>query len=74
MITPNKFRPLHKTVLGKLRYILEHKNSDIKLEDLYHLVEKKYDGIDEFIYALDILFVLGHIDIDFDRGVIKYVN
>ena len=74
MIVPNKFRPLEKTVLGKLKFILEQGNSSILICELYQKVEKKFDCIDEFLYALDVLFLLERINVNFEEGIVEYVN
>ena len=76
MIVPNKYSPLEKTVLGKLRFIiaLKDEHTRISIMELYRSVGKKFDCIDEFLYALDVLFLLEKINVDFAEGVIEYVD
>lgn len=73
MIVPSKFIPLKDSVIGKLSYLFV-KDKQIGVHELYEIVSEKFDGVDQFIYALDVLYVLDKIDIDFEKGVIVYVG
>ena len=73
MIVPNKFIPLKDSVIGKLSYLFV-KNKHIGVHQLYEIVSEKFDGVDQFIYALDVLYVLNKIEIDFKNGVVIYVD
>ncbi len=76
MITPSKFTPLEKSVIFKMIYLLEPEfhGKEMKIVELYRKVEKKFTGIDEFIYSIDILYILGYADVDFARGVLRYAH
>lgn len=75
MITPNKVISFHDSILSKMLFIVDIKGIEkISIQDLYNKVDKHFDLIDEFIYSLDILYLLDFIDVDFDNGVITYVN
>lgn len=71
MITPNKTIPFKDSIAFKMTYILDIEFDEISLIDLYKLTKKKFLGIEEFIYSLDALYVLGKIDMDTDIGKIK---
>ncbi len=74
MITPNKFISFDQSVLSKLETILNVGSDEIEIGRLYDITSKKFDGVDQFIYAIDILYVLGRIEVDFSTRTVKYVN
>ena len=74
MITPNKFISFDQSVLSKLETILNLGSDEIEIGRLYDITSKKFDGVDQFIYAIDILYVLGRIEVDFSTRTVKYVN
>ncbi|MFV5590970.1 ABC-three component system middle component 7 [Acinetobacter variabilis] len=71
MITPNKSIPLKDSILYKYIYILEKDFESIYLVDLYKAIISKFDGIDEFLYSIDVLFLLNLVDVDFELGKIS---
>lgn len=72
MITPSKTTPFKDSITFKMLGILNEEFEEILLVDLYKNTKKKFVGIDEFIYAVDTLYVLGKIDLDLELGkVIK---
>ncbi|WP_411354439.1 ABC-three component system middle component 7 [Tolumonas auensis] len=50
--------------------ILEIDFVEINLISLYKQAKSNFTGLDEFIYALDVLYILGKIDINEDLGKI----
>lgn len=70
MILPNKSIPFKKTVLYKMLSILDLDFSEIPISDLYKRTSKRFDGIDEFVYAIDLLYVLDKISIN-EFGLVK---
>lgn len=74
MITPNKFISFDESVLSKLDTILNIESDDIEIGRLYEMTHKKFDGVDQFIYAIDVLYILGRIEVDFATRTVKYVN
>ena len=76
MIVPNKFLRLEETSLGKIKFILleEPKSVEISITDLFDKVAAKFDTIEEFVYALDILFLIQKLDWHPARRVISYVK
>lgn len=73
MILPNKLIPFNKCVLAKVVYILKEfdagKKSCIDLFDLFVNVKHHFEDINEFILALDVLYVLEKIEVD-EKGAI----
>lgn len=72
MLFPNKFTNFEESVINKMILILEVKDESIGVIDLYKKLNKKFESIDEFIFALDGLYAIGYIEIEDE--VIKYVN
>jgi len=71
MIIPNKFISFNESVLSKLKYILEAGES-VALSELYQITEDHFDSIDQFLYALDVLYVLDKVEFDsLKRLIIK---
>lgn len=71
MITPNKTIPLKNSIIYKCIYILEVNFESIYLVDLYRDVVGRFDGIDEFLYSIDVLYLLNLVDVDFELGKIS---
>jgi len=72
MLFPSKFTSFEESVISKMILILEVKDETIAVIDLYNKLKKKFQSIDEFIFALDGLYAIGYIEIE--NEVIKYVN
>lgn len=75
MIYPNKHIKFEESILYKMLYILEQRKSGvININELYKKLKRKFSNIDEFIYAIDVLYVLEMIEIDFDTQTLEYVK
>lgn len=74
MITPNKAISIEESVLSKLSLILRTGPSSLDLVELFHCVASQFESIDEFLLALDTLYVLGNIDIDFSERSVNYAG
>ncbi|AQR93406.1 ABC-three component system middle component 7 [Clostridium saccharoperbutylacetonicum] len=75
MIIPNKITSLEESVLGKVTNILECIFEEEKsITELYMNIGNKFEDINEFIWAIDILYVLEAIELTYDKKVIKYVK
>jgi len=72
MLIPTKFTQLEESTIFKMKCILENKKQHESLEDLYFRTRSNFYDISEFLYALDILFVLSIINFDEVSGVIYY--
>ena len=73
MIVPSKFIPFSQSILGKLHHLNLHLG-EIAIGELYDSVHAHFDDVSEFIYALDVLFLLHKIEVDYEKGTVKYVN
>lgn len=71
MITPSKTISFKESVIFKMSFILDVDFDEITLVDLYKITKKKFLGTDEFIYSVDVLYILGKIEMDLDIGKIK---
>lgn len=75
MILPNKLISFQDCILAKTVYILQNiTNSDFSVIDLYEKVEKHFEDLNEYILALDVLYVLGKIKYNDELQVIQYVE
>ena len=71
MITPSKSISFKDSIVFKMIYILDEQFDEISVADLHNKTKRKFLGLNEFIYALDVLYVLGAIDVDIELGKIK---
>jgi len=74
MITPNKFIPLDKSIIGKMSHLIIDDIDEISITELVNLKIRKFTDIGEFILALDTLYALGKIELDEDRKIVRYVS
>ena len=74
MSLPSKFTNFNNSILCKMLVVLEKKFKTIGLLELYHEIESNFSNIDEYIYSIDVLYVLGYIEVDIDKGDITYVK
>lgn len=72
MITPNKVVPLSASVLGLLTHVLKVGPAPTQLADLFQQVGDKFESIDQFLLALDVLFLLDRLTVDFSTERIVY--
>lgn len=74
MITPNKFTSFDQSSLSKLPRILEALAVVNGLAELYKEVEKNFEDVSDFIACIDVLYVLGRIELNRDSGEIINVD
>lgn len=74
MITPNKVVPLSASVLGHLTHVLKAGPEPTGLTDLFQQVGDKFESIDQFLLALDVLFVLDRLTVDFSVEKVIYAT
>lgn len=74
MIAPNKVITLRESALGKTPLILHAQSVNTSLASLYKAVGKDFESIDQFLLTVDVLYVLGRLDIDLSTGVVTYVD
>lgn len=73
MITPNKFVSFDESVLSQLDTILDPTVDADSVRDLYHSVASHFETAEDFLLALDVLYILGRVDIDMATGTIARV-
>ena len=71
---PNKVITLHESALGRTPVILQEKASQADLVSLYDKVGKEFESIDQFLLAIDVLYILGKIDLDLTTGMVTYAD
>ncbi len=75
MIYPNKHITFEESIIFKMISIIESINkNEIGIHELFSNTEKKFKNADEFIYSLDVLYILDMIEIDFSNEIVKYVK
>lgn len=71
MITPSKAISFKDSITFKMLRILDMQFEEISIGELYKSTKGKFLGLDEFIFSLDVLYILGEIDVDLELGKIK---
>ena len=75
MILPNKLISFQDCILAKTVYILEKiSDSGFSVIGLYEQVETHFEDLNEYMLALDVLYVLGKIKYNEGLQVIQYVE
>ncbi|HTG66350.1 MAG TPA: ABC-three component system middle component 7 [Flavobacterium sp.] len=75
MIYPNKHIKIEESIIYKMTALLEDETINvISINELYNKTKSKFSNIDEFIYSLDVLFLLDIIEINFESELITYVS
>lgn len=75
MIYPNKHIKIQESIIYKMIALLEDETLKvISVIDLYNKTKPNFNNIDEFIYSLDVLYILDIIEINFNSQLITYVN
>lgn len=76
MILPNKFTKYEESTIFKMLKVLEMCKAykEISLHELYKNSESYFDGVDEFLYSIDILNILDTIEVDFNNETIRYAQ
>jgi len=74
VITPSKTVRLSDSALGKATVVLEQGPERRDLITLYKDVADRFESIDEFILAIDLLYVLGRVDVDQPTRVLTYAD
>jgi hypothetical protein len=75
MILPNKLIPFKDSILAKSIAILEQLEVEsVHIGKLYIKVKNHFNDINQYIIALDILFVLEKIEYDKRTQVVSYVD
>lgn len=71
MLVPSKFTRLEESTIFKMKCILNNKKDIESVLDAYLRTKRFFYDASEFLHALDILYVLGLVNIQ-DSGLIEY--
>lgn len=74
MIAPNKVVSLEASAMGKISVLIAEGPTPIGLSSLWERVESSFESVDQFLLAVDILYVLGRLDVDKEHGVVVYAD
>lgn len=74
MSFPSKFTSFDNSILAKISFLILEEVEVISLSDLIHARLDKFEDVSEFMMALDVLYVLGKIELEEGIGIIRYVN
>lgn len=76
MLFPSKLLSFRESILPKLSELLTliKNENNISTLKLYNNSKKIFDDIDDFISAIEILYVLEKIEYDEIRRIVKYVE
>lgn len=74
MSFPNKFTRFDKSILAKISMLIIDEVDSISISELIEMRLEIFEDISEFMLALDVLYVLGKVELDENQGMINYVN
>ncbi|KAA6474135.1 MULTISPECIES: ABC-three component system middle component 7 [Bacillus] len=76
MIVPNKIISFNESIIGKMIFILEQitEQKNLTIEELFIKTRDHFEEIDEFVFSLDVLYLLDAIEVDFTKGEANYVS
>jgi hypothetical protein len=72
MLVPSKFTRLEESTIFKMRCILSNNKESEKVLDAYLRTKEFFYDASEFLHALDVLYVLGLVNIKSDSELIEY--
>lgn len=72
MLVPSKFTRLEESTIFKMKCVLTNKNEIENVLDVYIRTKDVFCDASEFLHALDVLYVLGFLIINYDSGLIEY--
>jgi hypothetical protein len=72
MLVPNKTVSINESCIYRASLLLSKLEGEIPVEELYRNKNNYFIDMSDFIDVLDLLFVLGKIVLDEEKGVIKH--
>jgi hypothetical protein len=72
MLVPSKFTKLEESTIFKMRSILLSKKDGESVLDVYLRTKDSFYDASEFLHALDILYVLGMVNIEDNSPTVQY--
>jgi len=75
MILPNKIVQFDESIISKLPLILSLlEEQSFEVLTLYTKTKRYFEDINQFVITLDVLFVLGKVEIDKNSGRMKHAK
>jgi len=74
MLIPTKFTRLEESTIFKMSAILKNKHAGETIPDLLARTFDSFQDASEFLCAVDILYVLGALDVEASTGMIEYAE
>lgn len=72
MLVPSKFTRLEESTIFKMKCIMANKTEHENVLDVYLRTKEIFCDASEFLHALDVLYVLGLVNIRDDSELIEY--
>jgi hypothetical protein len=72
MLVPSKFTRLEESIIFKMKCILADKNEVETVLDVYIRTKDSFYDTSEFIHAVDILYILGLLNINNETSLVEY--
>ena len=72
MLVPSKFTRLEESTIFKMKCILANKIENESVLDVYLRTKDSFCDASELLHALDILYILGLVNIRDDSELIEY--
>jgi hypothetical protein len=74
VIVPNKVISVQDSVVGHIGILMRQAAPIVDVGHLYSRVGDQFESIDQFLLALDVLYVLGRVELLPLEGAIRYVD
>lgn len=74
MITPNKALTLDQSALGLISSIAAQGPGTRDLVGLYHDVANQCESIDQFLFAMDVMYLIARLDVDLPTRTVTYAK
>ncbi len=73
MLVPSKFTRLEESTIFKMKCILDNNKKNESIAEIYSRTKNFFYDSSEFLLALDVLYVLGLVNLQEGSEVIEYV-
>lgn len=75
MIYPNKNIRFEESIIFKMLSILEElEKKEFSVTEMYHQTLSNFKNPDEYIYALDVLYILDIIELNYETETLRYAK
>ena len=72
MLVPSKFTKLEESTIFKMKCILINRGASESVLEAYLRTKEFFYDASEFLHALDVLYILGLVNVNDDSGLIDY--